>query len=233
MHFQQSKNGYQACFTAKEISLLLIQRMFRNLFSAKNLQNEAINSPVVSEFITGLAKQSTDSKEYEYFTAILDLYPAFEKKCQFGYRLNADFNPTKHKILSLEDLEKFKEDPPDVIVIHSAVEYPFELKRYRDKLDYDSLYKFVQSKIIRHYSVKYNFMVILQVAPYETLNLNLFKKLSKELLKDNNQPGYIIFTCNNANKEIYTIVVLPKLEVSKRPYGSESENMVDLFAGGK
>jgi hypothetical protein len=230
MQILKSKEGYQARFSPKELSVLLAYRFFNKLLSTKHLKNEEYNSPAVSKHIGKLSKESVDSKEYEYYTAILDLYRMFSKDCTFSFKLNTSFNPTKDNIKNLDDLDSFKDDPPDVIVNYKENDYEFELKRYRGKMTFEALYEFVNRKIILHYSGKLNFLIILQPNVDRSLSLDLFKDLHDNLIKEKNQPGYIGFSFNHENKEIITIRVLPKLEMDKRLYIHENDNFIDLFS---
>lgn len=218
MKILKGKGQLKVCFSSKEIAILLISKFFTQLFSANKLKNEPYNSKAVSDYIKRLSDQSVDSTDYEFFISILDLYEQFEKKCEFCFNLKSTFNPQIDNISSIEDLYKYREDPPDVIILYKNNFYEFELKRYRDEFSFDKLDAFLKKKIISHYSGKSNFLIILQVKPNSDIDLNIFKKLHKSLKKEKNQPGMIGFSLNNNNEEMILIRVLPELTINKRPH---------------
>ena len=210
--------------SAKELVLLIISKFFNKL--TKKIVEGSYNDSEIPIYIKNLAKDSVDSTDYEFFTTILELYEQFEKKCDFCFNLKDSFDPLKNKIQTLDDLSRYREDPPDVIVYYQDNYYEFELKRYRDNLTFKSLYDFVKKKIILHYSGKSNYLILIQPSPYSVISFDIFKKLHEVIKKGGKQPGIIGFTLNNNNKEIMLIRVFPKLEMTKRKFRSE----VDIFA---
>ena len=229
MKILKSGGGLKVCFSAKEIAVLLVSRFFNKLFSEKSLKDEPYDSVVISDYVKKLAKDSVDSKDYELFASIMDLYYQFEKDCEFCFNLKQSYDPTKDKILNVDDLRKHTDDPPDVIVLYKGNYYEFELKRYRGELTYEALYSFIKKKIILHYSGKANYLVILQPRAFSTISPEIFSKLHKSLVIEKNQPGHIGLTLNVNNKEIYLIRVLPKLEQSKRNYDTEADIFSEIL----
>lgn len=218
MKILKVKEQLKVCFSSKEIANLLISRFFTQLFSASRLKNEPYDSSVVSNYIKKLADQSVDSTDYEFFTAILDLYEQFEKKCEFCFNLKNTFNPKENKISSINNLYQYREDPPDVIALYKNSFYEFELKRYRDEFTFDKLYAFLRKKIIMHYSGKQNFLIILQLKPGSNIDLDIFRKLNEVCKKEVNQPGIVGFSLNKNNEEMILVRILPDLNMSKRPF---------------
>lgn len=218
MKIRKYKESLKICFSPKEIANLLVSNFFRELFSVDKLKNEFWDSKAVSDHIKILSERSVNSTEYELYTSILDLYELFNKDCEFCFNLKSGTNTHKINITSIEDLYSYREDPPDVIVYHKGKLYDFELKRYRDPFTYETLYFFIKSKIINHYSGKSNFLIILQLKAYTNIDINIFRKISENLKTEKNQPGIISFSLNNDNKEMILIRVLPELIISKRPY---------------
>lgn len=232
MRVLKVKGQLKACFSAKEIANLLISKFFTQLFSAENLKNEPYDSVAVSSYIKILSNQSTDSIDYELFTAILDLYEQFEKNCEFCFNLKNTFNPSKDNINNIDDLYSQREDPPDLIVLYKNNFYDFELKRYRDEFTFDKLSSFIKRKIINHYSGKSNFLIILQLKPNSSVDLNLFKELHENLKIERNQPGIIGFSMNNNNEEMILIRILPELTIDKRQY-NEINAFTDILNSEK
>jgi len=65
MKILKSGGGLKACFSAKEIAVLLVSRFFNKLFSEKSLKDEPYDSDAISDYVKKLAKDSVDSKDYE------------------------------------------------------------------------------------------------------------------------------------------------------------------------
>jgi len=228
MKIFKSEGQSKVCFSPKKIANFLISNFFSQLFSAEKLKNESYDSTMVSDYIKKLADQSVDSIDYELFTSILDLYEQFGKNCEFCFNLKNTFNPKVNKITNMNELYRYREDPPDVIVFYKNNFYEFELKRYRDEFTLKKLCIFVKKKILMHYSGKSNFLIILQLKPNSNIDLNIFRELHENLKKEVNQPGIIGFSLNNNNQEMILIRVLPELNMSKRQF-NEFNTFTDIL----
>lgn len=230
MKITMSIDGYRLGLSAQELAQIVIASFFIKLFTNRNLHDKPYDSKEVKDFISTLAKNSVNSKEYEYYTAMLDLYHAFEKNCSFSFKLKRNFDPHRDSIKTVEDIEKFKDDPPDIIVRHKQCDYPFELKRYRGKISFNDIFNFLKKKIIDHYySEKQNFLIILQPSSGSKVDLNTFKQIHEKLKNEKNQPGYIGLTFNHDNMEIITVRVFPNLDRYTRPYNSEKDLFTNLL----
>lgn len=216
------------CFSAKEIAYLLISKFLTQLFSNEELKNEPYDSKRVLDYIKELSKQSIDSKDYEFYTGILDLYELFEKNCELCFYLKNSFDPRINKITSIDEIYCYRDDPPDIIVRYKENFYEFELKRYRDEFSVDKLANFLKKKIVQHYSGKQNFLVILQLRPYSNIDLGVFRQLHEKLKLEKNQPGIIGFSLNKNNEEILLIRILPELNINNRPY-NETNSFADML----
>lgn len=216
----------RACFTPKELAILIM-----NDYTSKF--NKAITNPdprrkniPIQTYLAGITQES---KDYEYFVAIFDLYELFEKNCEMCFNLNNKFELRKSSIISIGDLCKYREDPPDVIIKHKNMYYEFELKRYRGAIDVDSLYLFVSDKIIKHYTGKTNYLILLQSKPGSAISGEMFIKLHDKLKIDSKFPGILAFTFNNDNKEMVLVRVFPDLNQNRRPLKSGSEQFDDII----
>lgn len=225
----KSIEGYRLNLSAKELAQICISSFFTELISNKNFQDKPYDSKEVKDFISELSKKSIDSKDYEYYVALLDLYQTFEERCEFCFKLKSSYDPKRHNIKTLKDLEKYKNDPPDVIVRYQEIDYPFELKRYRGNVTFNDIYTFIKKKIIDHYSGTLNFLIILQPSNGLAVDLDIFRQIHKRLMTEKNQPGYIGLTFNHDNREVITVRVLPKLEKYTRPYKQEADLFSDLL----
>jgi hypothetical protein len=217
----------RACFTAKELSMLIVSKFFSSLLS--KISNKPYNETEVATYIKKLADNSVDSIDYEFFISIFDLYKQFNKECDFCFNLNSKFNFKKDTIKTLNELSHFREDPPDVIVKYRDKFFEFELKRYRRILAVDSLFSFIRDKIIMHYSGYSNFLIILQPKPKAELPLDMFKDIHTRIKKLNRHNGIIGFSLNNNNKELILARVSPKLEIYKFPFENETSLLSEII----
>lgn len=222
MKYYKTNQQLKVCLTAQELAHLTLSKDFPAIveIARNNLQN-LDNAQI---FTNKLASKSANSKVHEYFTAILDLYELFNNDCQFCFNLNDRFNQRSDDINTLDDLEKHRLDPPDVIVYYQKNYYDFELKRYRGELNTESLFDFINTKIITHYSDhNCNYYIILQPIPNSVLNLDIFENLHQKISQLKRNLGKIAFSLNNDNKEMLLISVFPVFAINKRPFVSGSE----------
>ena len=226
MTINKIDGNLRACFTPKELATLIINDYSFKFFKAiTNLDPRRKNTPIQS-YLAGITQES---KDYEYFVAIFDLHELFEKKCEMCFNLNNKFELRKSSISSIDDLCKYREDPPDVIIKYKNMYYEFELKRYRGVINVDSLYLFITDKIIKHYSGKTNYLILLQSQPGSVLSYKIFIKLHEKLKIDGKFPGYLGFTFNSNNKEMVMVRVFPELNQYKRPFRSGSEQFSQIL----
>ena len=211
----------------KELTLLIISKFFNNL--STKIAQDSLNETELSNYVKQLANKSVDSTDYEFFIAILELYKQFNRNCEFGFNLKNNFDIKTDRIITLDDISKYREDPPDIIVFYNGNEADFEFKRYRGDIDFDPIFSFLKNKIINHYSDKANYLILLQPEPNSNISFDLFSKIHNEIVKLNKDFGRIAFTLNHDNFEIITAFVYPKFEVSKREYSSEHELFSDIL----
>lgn len=228
MDIIKTNGKHIVCFSAQELLMILISDFFSKL--STKVKNEGFDSTKISKYIKQLSDKSVDSRdEYEYYVAILDLYEQFEKNCSFCFNLKDTFNYKTDIIKSFQDLQKHREDPPDVIVKYKNQYYEFELKRYRGVISVQSLFEFIKRKILDHYSGKSNYLVVLQPAPGSGLSYDDFKELHELVKKEKNQPGMIGLSLNNDNKEMILVRILPEIQVHKRKFNSEVNQYADIL----
>jgi len=224
-----ANHQYRACFTPKEIVTLLVSNFFNSLFSAQHLYKEPYDATVVSEHISYLADRSVNSKDYELYVAIQDLYYLFEKDCLFCFNLDRSFDAKRDSIASLGDLYKFRSDDwSDVIVLHRGKFLEFQLKRYRGEMMANKIFEFIRTKIINHYSGKENYLIILQPQRYSEITSDLFSDLHKLIKNESRDPGIVALLFNHASIEKLVVRVFPKLDQIKLPL-DESEVFIELF----
>lgn len=224
-----TKNNYKlyACFTAKELTELLLKKDFQDLM------NIALNNSTseAEQKVNELSKKQSKLKDSsELWTAIFGLYNEFDKSCDICFLLKDTFNHNKDEISSVQDLIKLKEDPPDISIISDGTMYPFELKRYFDLVKIEKLLDFVKSKILS-YSEPYNFYITLQPEADQIIDVETFRKLHEELVKIDSQKinGIIAFSFNAENQYIVNIQVFPEFKMNRYKFETGSEQVANIL----
>jgi hypothetical protein len=147
-----------ACFTIKELVDLLMWPVELSLLNKTlnaRLEGKKIDDTTLGGLAIEWGKSSADSKDYEYWSAIFSLYEDFGDNSEICFYVKDTFNPHKDSISSYTDLEKFKQDPPDVVIKNKQNGYAeFELKRYRGELDEEGLVTFIKNKILHYLAAR-------------------------------------------------------------------------------
>lgn len=224
MELRKFNDNLLVCFTPKELANLLTNDFYIKFI--RGLSNPKLKNTTLHDY---LLNNSSESRDYEYYVAIFDLYELFNKDCEICYRLNNKFTLRKSVINTIDDLIRFREEFPDVIVRFKKKYFEFELKRYKGKINLESLYDFVLKKIIKRYSGKTNYLILLQGEPGSKLSYVMFKKLHEKLKKEGKFPGYLGLSFNAGNKDMVLVRIFPELNQFKRPLRSGSEQIADLF----
>ena len=167
---------------------------------------------------------------HEYFVAVFDLYEIFNRNCEFCFRVKNSFDLKKSKISDIRDLKSYVLDPPDIIIfdIEKRQYLEFEIKRYRGACNIIDLKNFIREKILSKYSVKYNFLIIIQSMD-PSLDYVVFERLNKWLNKEKCLQGTINFSFNNNNEKNIMLRVWPELIQSHRDFQSGAEQFNSLF----
>lgn len=227
MNIIKTNGSLQASFSDHELTTMIVSKFFANLADGLNRKEYSIDK--INDYIKKLADKSVDTTEYEYLTAVLELKHQFDDNCRFNFKLKDSFNLKKDTIKNIDELNKFKIDPPDVIVDFKDNLYEFELKRYRDELDLDHLFVFIKNKILDHYSIKANYFIILQPKPFVKFDFNIFKELAKKITDENKDLGIISLSMNNNNTEMITTQLFPEFKSWKRPYENEAIEISEML----
>jgi hypothetical protein len=217
----------QASFTVQELARMLVANFFTNL--TNDLNQKKISISDVNLHVKRLAKKSVDSIEYEFYIALLDLYGQFQKDCDFRFNLKDTYNFRKTNIITLTDLYKYRDDPPDVIIGQKNSSYEFEFKRYRGNMDFDSISNFIKRKITNYYADKSNYYILLQPDVFSNVSINIFEKLHDGIKKINKNFGIIAFSFKDDCQNIVTIQVFPEFITSKRNVINDGSLFTDLL----
>lgn len=227
MNIIKANGSLQASFSDHELTTMIVSKFFANLADGLNCKEYSIDK--INDYIKKLADKSADTTEYEYLTAVLELKHQFDDNCRFNFKLKDSFDLKKDTIKNIDDLNKFKIDPPDVIIDFKNNLYEFELKRYRDELDLDHLFVFIKNKILDHYSIKENYFIILQPKAFVKFDFSIFKGLSQKIREENKDLGIISLSMNNNNTEMITTQLFPEFKSWKRPYKSETIEISEML----
>lgn len=223
------------CFEIRElVDLLLwpVESLLLNTTLNARTEGIEISEEVLKQSAIKFGKNSADSKDYEYWAAIFSLYEEVGDCVGICFYLKNTFNPQLNTINSYAELEKFKEDPPDVIIEHKSGSFSeFELKRYRGELTENNIFKFIDEKILKHYSTAFNFFIILQNKPEtiipELIFENLFNRIKEKSIKRDMGRICIMFNANNQNM-IFTHIY-PEFSMYKTPFVSGSRQYKNII----
>jgi hypothetical protein len=213
-----------ACFEIGEFINILLTPLENRLLTVmltNRLEGKNVNTQELDEVAKQFGKNSAKNKDYEYWTAIYCFY------------LKNIFDLNRHTIDSYEDLEKYKDDPPDVIIRDKQGNlFEFELKRYTDVPTEDGITNFIIEKIVKHYSTTFNFCIILQSTPETVLPIEIFENLHKRIkdipaMKEN--IGKICFIFNANNQYDIFAHIYPDLYIYKTPFVSGSNKVKNIL----
>lgn len=210
MRFEQSIDGDRVCYHAEDLlQLILLEIDPTNLLKSN---------------ITELEKKHSN-KLYEYFVAISLLYDDFNKNCEFCFNLKQSFDPGRNEIHFISDLEKYRDNTPDIIVLYEGKYYYFELKRYRGEFSKESILKFIDDKITRYSSeLGYNYLIILQLPEYTEIQLKIFEEISKSISEIKHK---IVFSCNSNTNNLF-INITPEFNYRETKFRLLSSIVKDI-----
>lgn len=215
------------CFTKKDLGILIFLKFMSSILNKTH--NNINNNNEINTYIKKLADDSIDSQDYEYWEAISDLSKQFTDDCELCFVLKDKVNLKIDVIKTLDDLTRLRDESPDVVIKNKDGLFEFELKRYRGDLTTDSLYSFIEQKIIKHYSGLTNYLILLQPKPNSTVSNSMFVDIHTRLKDWKNFSGIIGLSFNHNNKEMILVQVMPKLLKSKYDINDETQMWVEIF----
>ncbi len=225
MNYCKLKNDRLLCFAKSELLRLfkiakqaeIRQEMIKKNLSFDDLRNDYSKMKKVAKEIG--ERGARDRDEHEIFAALFSFIDFYEDGSEICFKLKTDFDINKNKITSLQDLNKFRDDPPDFIIRSSDGLREFELKRYRDKLGTEEIFEFLKKKVA-HYGNNLgdvNLLLVLQPPAYSLSNID-FQELHTKLRSLNLKfQGQILISYNENNKEDVINQVYPDLTTTRIP----------------
>ncbi|MBU1033465.1 hypothetical protein KKI22_00760 [Patescibacteria group bacterium] len=234
MNLHKINTRLVACFTLKELIDLLLFPMelflLKESLDARSI-GKRVDTLFLKKFIPAFSKNTVNSKDSEYWTAIFSLYEDFGNNSEICFYLKDSFNPSKDTISSKTDLENFKRDPPDIIIRQKSGKYfEFELKQYRGELSEDKLFIFIKDKILC-YAASFNYCIDLRGTLGTTISTSIFEDLYKRIKKLSLKRDFgricIIFNANNEHMIFANIY--PDFFIYKQPFKNGSDQIKSLL----
>lgn len=150
MNISKLKNKNIACFPKEELQSIfsiakkaeLLEEIKRQGLFLEDLQNDYGKMESLASIISD--KTSNDTDDHEIFASIFTFVDFYELGSEICFELKDSFNTNKDKIITLNDLNNFRSDPPDFIIKSNDGYREFELKRYRDGLTTDEVFSFLK-----------------------------------------------------------------------------------------
>jgi len=191
-----------------------IKKQGISLEDLKNDQNKMENlASIVSD------RTSNSRDDHEIFASIFVVADFYESRSEICFELKDIFNTSRDKIVTLQDLNNFRNDPPDFIIKSSDGFREFELKRYRDGLTTVEVFNFLKKKI-EHYGNGLgiiNLLLVLQSSGNNNLNIDFRELNFKFKLLNSKFQGDVLILYNENNKEIVMNQVFPNLTTTRIP----------------
>lgn len=149
---------------------------------------------------------------------MLDFYGNAAEAC---FEMNADFDPKKIHIDSLEELIKYREGPTTSDFGISTEEgfYDFQIKRYRGAMATEELFNFVEERI-HHYCNDLgttNLIVLLQPQTDDSANIDFHDINNRLLGLKFRSEAQVLIAHNEMNEHFVLNQVHPKLTRSEIP----------------
>lgn len=213
------------CFSKEELSKLfgsakkaeLIEEIENQNLFINNLRGNPQKMHKIAKIISDKTSQHRD--DHEIFAVLFVFFNFYGSDSEICFKLKNEFNVDKDKISSLNDLNKYRSDPPDFIIKSKDGFREFEMKRYRDKLNTKSIFEFIKRKI-EHYCNNLgdmNLLLVLQSEAYDVSNID-FNKLYENIKSLNFRfKGQILIFYNENNKDGIINQVYPDLTTTRIP----------------
>jgi len=230
VNFYKKKNVNIVCFDKDELLKLFEtakkSEIVNELSKQKISFDDLKKNPAEMERVAGILSQKTanDRDEHEIF-GVLYVFIDFYEGSEICFELKSDFNPKEDTINSLDDLNRHRADPPDFIVKSTDGLREFELKRYRNALDTDTILKFITEKV-QHYGNDLgdmNLLLLLQSDAYDVSKIEFHDLHEKIQNLKFSFEGQILISYNENNKDLVINQVYPDLTTSKIPVVLPSE----------
>ena len=226
MNLFKTNNRKILCFTKNELSELfenskkleLVEEIENRNLSTEDLRNNPQKMFKIAKIISDNTSQHRDN--HEIFAGLFVFSDFYDKHSEICFELKNEFKQDRDKIFSLNDLNKYRlGGPPDFIIKSGDGLREFEMKRYRNDLNTNTIFDFIKKKV-EHYCNDLgdmNLLIVLQSEPFNILNIDF--KILFENIKDLNFnfKGQILISYNENNEDVVINQVYPSLTTSRIP----------------
>ena len=205
----------------------LTQEMIRTGASFKDIQKDRSLMQEIADAVGD--RGAEDRNEHEVFAALFSFSRFYPSDCEICFRMNRNFDPENSQILTLNDLNRYREeaDISDFIINSSDGPRFFQLKRYRGVMDATSIFNFIQRKIT-HYANNIgdtNLLIQLQPVPYSSSHIDFHKIHENLLMLKLTFNGEVLISYNNNNKKHVLVQVYPGISKHEIPMELPSEHL--------
>lgn len=225
MNISKLKNKNIVCFQKEELQNIfelakkseLLNEIEKAGVSLDDLRDNFIEIDNLTSTVSNRTSHNRD--DHEIFASIFIFVDFYENGSEICFELKNTFNSGRDKIMTLQDLNYARNDPPDFIIKSSDGYREFELKRYRDGLTTDEVLNFLEKKI-KHYGNGLgimNLLLILQSSVNDISNIDFHELNSKVKSLNLKFGGQVLISYNKRNKEMVINQVFPDLTTTRIP----------------
>lgn len=217
-----SKTELQSIFEVAKKTELFAE-MTKQKISFGDLRDEPEKMKNLTSTISD--RTSNDRDEHEIFASIFVFADFYEIGSEICFELKDTFNINRDKIITLQNLNYFRNDPPDFIIKSSDGYREFELKRYRDGLTTDEVFNFLEKKI-KHYGNglgTMNLLLVLQSSGSDVSNIDFHELSSRVNLLSPRFQGQVLISYNENNIEMVINQVFPDITTTIIPIQLSSQ----------
>jgi hypothetical protein len=233
MDFHKVNNRTFVCFSQQELGAIykagkindLKKEMAARKVSLGDIANDRSKMKEIADAVGD--RGAADRDEHEIFASRFIFTYFYGKDSEVCFEMRDEFNPTRDKIASLEDLIGFRKVATDSDFMIRAKDgfRNFQMKRYRGELDTQSLFEFIVNKVA-HYANNLgdtNLLVQIQGPDYARMDVNFHELHDKIKSEGFRFLGQILISYNDNNKSQVIIQVHPELTETKIPFLLPSE----------
>ncbi|OGG59143.1 hypothetical protein A3C89_01915 [Candidatus Kaiserbacteria bacterium RIFCSPHIGHO2_02_FULL_50_50] len=224
MEICKKNSSLVACFPKAELLKMYETHKKSSILAKLNEQGKTLgdfNSMTEAlNWVHRLGQMSAnDRDEHELIAAVFFVVDFYEGTSEICFKLKNSFNYNKDKTDSIDTLNKYRDDPPDFIIKQSDGWRDFELKRYREALDTDTIFDFIIKKVGHYGNLgDMNLLLILQANGSNELKID-FRDLHERLTKEKYAfRGEILLSFNNNSAEMVICQVFPNFAKSIKTF---------------
>ncbi len=225
MNFFKFKNKNIVCFKKEELQNIFevakkaefFDEIEKQKISLEDLRSDPDKMENLAKIVSDRTSNGRD--DHEIFASIFVFADFYENGSEICFELKNTFNSSRDKIITLQDLNHVRNDPPDFIIKSSDGYREFELKRYRGGLTTNEVFDFLFKKI-KHYGNNLgdmNLLLVLQSSGNDISKIDFYELNSKVKALNLKFEGWVLISYNESNKEMVINQVFPDLATTRIP----------------